>query len=69
MITVLLVLALARSRRGQRVISALRETVAPACAMAAEAIVPIFVELANLGRSIRHLPHRWRDHHDRHAAR
>ena len=62
MITVLLVLALARSRRGQRVISALRETFAPPVAMAVEAFVPIIVELANLGRSIRHLPRRWRDH-------
>lgn len=68
MITVLLVLALARSRRGQRVISALRETFAPFVAMTVEAFIPIIVELANLGRSIRHLPHR-RDHHDRHSAR
>ena len=65
MITILLVLALARSRRGQRCIQA----ITPLIAMAWEALLPIFVELANLGRSIRHLPHRWRDHHDRHPAR
>jgi hypothetical protein len=64
-ITVLLVLALARSRRGQQCIEAIR----PLIAMAWEALLPIFVELANLGRSIRHLPHRWRDRHDRHPAR
>jgi len=69
MITVALVLALARSRRGQRAISALRDATAPMIAMTAEALLPIFVELADLGRSIRHLPHRRRNHHDRHPAR
>lgn len=62
MITVLLVLALARSRRGQRAIQA----ITPLIAMAWQAFLPILYELANLGRSIRHLPHHWRDH-DRHA--
>ena len=68
MITVLLVLALARSRRGQRVISAVSDALAPLVAMAWEALLPILVELAELGRSIiRHLPHR--SDHDRHTAR
>lgn len=58
MITVLLVLALARSRRGQRCI----EAITPLIAMAWEALLPILVELAALGRSIRHLPRR-RDRH------
>lgn len=65
MITVLLVLALARSRRGQRVIQAITSLIT----IAWQAFLPIIVELGNLARSIRHLPHRWRDHHDRDAAR
>lgn len=73
MITVALVLALARTRRGQRCIRATRDAVAPLIAMTGEALLPIFVELANLGRSIvhtaRHLPHRWRARHDRHTDR
>jgi hypothetical protein len=68
MITVLLVLALARSRRGQRALEAIGPLIAPLIAMAIEAFTPIIVELANLGRSIttvlaRHLPRRWRDRH------
>ena len=58
MITILLVLALARSRRGERCI----EAIMPLIAMTWEALLPIFIELANLGRSIirkiRALPHR-----------
>ena len=58
MITILLVLALARSRQGQRCI----EAIMPLIAMTWEALLPIFIELANLGRSIirkiRTLPHR-----------
>lgn len=69
MITVALVLALARSRRGQRCLAAITEATAPMITMTAEALLPIFIELVNLGRSIRHLPRRWRDHHDRHPAR
>lgn len=62
MITILLVLALARSRRGQQCIRATTNALAPLIAMAWEALLPIFVELANLYhetiRKIRTLPHR-----------
>ena len=68
MITVALVLALARSRRGQRCIRATTEALAPMVAIIVEAFLPIIVELANLAARIRaRLPHR-RDHHD-HPAR
>jgi hypothetical protein len=67
-ITIFLVLALARSRRGQRVIRATADALAPLIAMIGEALLPIFVELANLAhliiRKIRTLPHR-RARHDR----
>ena len=69
MITILLVLALARSRRGQRCIEAIMPLIAHVITWTWEALLPIFIELANLGRSIirkiRTLPHR-RTRHDRH---
>jgi hypothetical protein len=68
-ITVLLVLALARSRRGQQCIRAITEATAPMIAILAEALLPIVVELATLAHQIRTLPARWRARHDRHPDR
>jgi hypothetical protein len=59
-ITVALVLALARTRRGQQCLRATRDAAAPLIAWTWWALLPIFTELADLGRSI--LPRRWRDH-------